>query len=133
MELRARFFVIGLSLLGLLLVINLVRTRRLKEEFAILWLLTGATLVLLPVFVDVVDAISYAVGIEYPPAFVFLIALLGVVFILFQFSVSISRYSEQIKVLSQEIALLRDRVRQLEEGSRPGEAGNSGSGHELTE
>jgi len=114
MELRARFFVIGLCLLGLLMVINLVRTRRLKEEFAILWLLIGVTLVLLPVFVDEVDAIAYAVGIEYPPAFVFLIALLGIIFILFQFSVSISRYSEQIKVLSQEIALLRERLRQLE-------------------
>ncbi len=133
MELRARFFVIGLALLGLLLVINLVRTRRLKEEFAILWLLTGATLVLLPVFVDVVDAISYAVGIEYPPALVFLIALLCVIFILFQFSVSISRYSEQIKVLSQEIALLRERVRQLERHSGPGQAANVGSAHEITE
>jgi len=74
---RTRFFVIGLSLLALLFVINLVRTRKLKEEFAILWLITGVTLVLVPVFVDVVDAISYALGIEYPPAFLFLIALLG--------------------------------------------------------
>ncbi len=120
MVLRTRFFVVGLSLLALILVINFVRTRKLKEEFAILWLFTGVTLVLVPLFVDVLDVISYALGIEYPPAFIFLIALLGMMFILFQFSVSISRYSEQIKVLTQELALLRHRVQELEQGRSGG-------------
>ena len=114
MVLRTRFFVVGLSLLALILVINLVRTRKLKEEFAILWLFTGFTLVLIPVFVDVVDVIAHLLGIDYPPALIFLVALLGMVFILFQFSLSISRYSEQIKVLTQELAILRHRVQELE-------------------
>jgi hypothetical protein len=114
MVLRTRFFVIGLSLLALILVINLVRTRKLKEEFAILWLFTGLGLVLIPVFVDQVDFFAYALGIEYPPALIFLAALLGITFILFQFSVSLSRSSDQIKVLTQEIALLRHRIQELE-------------------
>lgn len=119
MLLRTRFFVIGLALLALLIVINLVRTRKLKEEYAILWLVTGVTLVLIPVFVDSVDAVSYALGIEYPPAFIFLIALLGITFILFQFSVAISRFSEQIKVLTQEVALLRHKVQEMERSQPP--------------
>ena len=115
MVLRTRFFVIGLAVIALILVINLVRTRKMKEEFAILWLFTGVSLVLIPLFVDIVDAIAYALGIEYPPALIFLVALLGMTFILLQFSVSISRYGEQIKVLTQEIALLRHRIRELEQ------------------
>jgi hypothetical protein len=114
MVLRTRFFVIGLAVLALILVINLVRTRKLKEEFAILWLFTGFSLVLIPVFVDVIDFISFALGIDYPPGLLFLVALLGMTFILFQFSVSISRYSDQIKVLTQELALLRHRIQELE-------------------
>ncbi len=114
MVLRTRFFVIALALLALILVINLVRTRKLKEEFAILWLFTGFSLVLIPVFVDAFDFFAFALGIEYPPALLFLVALLGMMFILFQFSVSISRYSEQIKVLTQELALLRHRIQELE-------------------
>jgi hypothetical protein len=123
MVLRTRFFVIGLSLLALILVINLVRTRKLKEEFAILWLFTGVTLVMVPVFIDVLDFISFALGIEYPPAFIFLIALLGITFILFQFSVSISRYSDQIKVLTQEFAILRHRIQELEQKQRSSPGG----------
>lgn len=125
MVLRTRFFVIGLGLLALILVINFVRTRKLKEEFAILWLVGGAAMVLIPLFVDVVDAISFALGIEYPPAFIFLIALLCITFILLQFSVSISRYSDQIKVLTQEVALLRHRLHELER-NRPDAAAPPG-------
>ena len=116
---RTRLYMLLLGLVVLFFVINLVRTRKLKEEFAILWLLGGFSLLAVSVFVDVVDHVSYALGIEYPPALLFLIALLGMTFILFQFSVSISRYSEQIKVLTQEIAILRHRVAELEGGRTP--------------
>lgn len=119
MNVVTRIVIIGVSLLVLVFVVNLVRTRKLKEEMAILWLLTAVILVLLPIFVDVVDAISYAIGIDYPPAMLFVIAFLGVTFILFQFSVAISRYSDQIKVLTQELAILRDRVREMEERAQP--------------
>ena len=114
MELQTRIFVILLGVVVALFVINQVRTRKIKEQYALLWILTAILLVLVPIFVDVVDAISYALGILYPPAFIFLIALVCILLILFQFSMSISRFSEQIKVLVQEIALLTKRVEELE-------------------
>jgi hypothetical protein len=119
MELRTRVFVVGLSLSFLILVINLVRTRKLKEEFAILWLFTGVMLVLTSVFIDVVDAVSHMLGIEYPPALIFVAALLGITFILMQFSVSLSRYADQIKVLTQESAILRRRLEDLHTPAPP--------------
>jgi len=114
MELRTRVFVILLGVAVAIFVINQVRNRKIKEQYALLWILTAILLVLVPIFVDVVDAISYALGILYPPAFIFLIALVCILLILFQFSMSISRFSEQIKVLIQEIALLTKRVEDLE-------------------
>ena len=114
MELQTRIFVILLGLAVALFVINQVRTRKIKEQYALLWILTAVLLVLVPIFVDVVDAISYALGILYPPAFIFLIALMCILIILFQFSMSISRFSEEIKVLAQDIALLTRRVEDLE-------------------
>jgi len=114
MELQTRIFVILLGVAVAFFVINQVRTRKIKEQYALLWILTAILLVLVPIFVDVVDAISYALGILYPPAFIFLIALVCILLILFQFSMSISRFSEQIKVLIQEIALLTKRVEELE-------------------
>jgi len=114
MEFRARLFAMLLGVAVLLFVLNLVRTKKLKEEFALLWLLTAVVLVLTPLFIDYLDMIAYALGIEYPPALIFLLAIISLLLILFQFSMRISRFSEQIKVLVQELALLRAQVEDLE-------------------
>jgi len=113
MEFRARLFAMALGLVVLLVVVNQVRTKKLKEEFALLWLLTAVVLVLAPLFIDYLDLIAHALGIEYPPAFIFLLAIISLLFILFQFSMRISGFSEQIKVLAQELALLRAQVEEL--------------------
>jgi len=114
MEFRARLFAMVLGVAVLLFVVNLVRTKKLKEEFALIWLLTAVLLVLAPLFINYLDMIAHALGIEYPPAFIFLLAIISLLFILFQFSMRISRFSEQIKVLTQELALLRARIEELE-------------------
>jgi len=117
MESRTRLFAIALGIAVLLFVVNLVRTRKLKEEFALLWLLTAVVLVLAPLLIDYLDMIAHALGIEYPPAFIFVLAIISVLLILFQFSMRISHFSEQIKVLTQELALLRARLEFLERSS----------------
>ena len=117
MEYRTRVFIALLGLAVLVFVVNLVRTRKLKEEYALLWLFAAIVLMLGPVFIDVVDAVSYALGILYPPAFIFLVALICVLFILFQFSVTISRFSDQIKILTQDVALLTKRLQDLQENA----------------
>ena len=121
MELRTRIFIALLGVAVLVFVVNLVRTRKLKEEYALLWLFAAVVLVLAPAFVDVLDTISYALGILYPPAFIFLLALICMLFILFQFSITISRFSDQIKVLTQDVALLTRRVQELRDRVVPGE------------
>lgn len=138
MESRARFFAIALGIAVLLFVVNLVRTRKLKEEFALLWLLTAVVLVLAPLLIDYLDMIAHVLGIEYPPAFIFVLAIISVLLILFQFSVRISQFSEQIKVLTQELALLRARLEVLErsaaqEHTEPGHSSGKASDPAINE
>lgn len=112
---RARLFFVALGLVVLFFVIHLVRTKRLKEEYALLWLFMAVILVLAPLFIDVIDAISFAIGIDYPPALMIVIALICFALIFFQISVTISRFSEQIKSLTQTLALTRKRLEEVEE------------------
>ena len=120
MSIRARLFLGVLGLCVLVFVINLVRTRKLKEQFALLWLLMAALLVATPVGIDLFDALARAVGVEYPPALLFALALIVFVMIFFQFSLSISRFSDQIKALAQDLALANERIRRLEERGTDG-------------
>jgi len=115
MQFRARLFAFALGVVVLLLVINLVRTRKLKEEFALLWLLTAVVLVVTPLAIDYLDMVAHALGIDYPPALIFVLAIVSLLLVLFQFSMRISHFSEQIKVLIQESALLRARIEELEQ------------------
>ncbi|NOZ70473.1 MAG: DUF2304 domain-containing protein [Chloroflexi bacterium] len=112
---RARLVLILVGLAVLTTVINLLRTRRLKEEYALLWLLAALTLVATPLLIDPLDHIAFLLGVEYPPALFLGLGIVGLLLILFQLSLNISRFSDHIRVLTQEIAILRQRLDALEQ------------------
>jgi hypothetical protein len=112
---RTQVYIFLLGLAVLLFVINLVRTRKLQERYAILWLLAGISLVIAPLIIHWLDRIAYALGFDYPPALLLLLAIVGLLLIIFQLSLSISQNATHLKVLTQEIGLLRQEVEELEE------------------
>jgi len=111
---RARLIISFIGVLLLIFVIRSVRSKRLKEEYALLWIFMSVVLVMAPLLIDLIDTVSFAIGIDYPPALLIVITLLCFVLIFFQMSVTISRFSEQIRKLSQELALTQRRLRELE-------------------
>ena len=109
---RLLVFLLGLTVL--LFVINLVRKRQLQERYAILWLLAGAALTLAPVFIPWLDRLAFSIGFESPPALLLLLAVVGLLLLIFQLSLTLSRNEDRIKVLTQELALLRHAVTALQ-------------------
>ena len=101
--------VASLVLVGVIL--ELIRSRRLRERYALLWLLTGLVLLALSGWRDGLNTIAGWAGIEtYPPAILFAAGLLFVVLVLLHYSTVISRLSDQNTVLAQRIALLESRL-----------------------
>src|SRR5581483_9109017 len=100
------------SLVLVLVVFELIRSRRLRERYALLWLLTGIVLVVLSAWRGGLNTIAAWFGVRgYPPAVLFAVGLLFV-----------------ILVLAQRLALVEERLaRGREDGravpvDRPGEA-----------
>jgi len=93
----------------LIAIINLVRKKRLDEKFAFLWVVSGIFLVVAPLAVPRIDKISHAVGIEYPPALLFLIGFLALFLIVLQYSVILTRLSKQSKQMAQRLALMEEK------------------------
>jgi len=98
--------VIG-SVVLVFFIIELIRRKRLREEFSILWLAMGVVFLALSIFRGLLDQFSYVVGIGYPPAALFLILIMGLTGIMIHFSVAISELKETQKKLVQEIGLLK--------------------------
>ncbi len=117
MDLRARVFVVSISLGILLFVINLVRKKYLKENYAIMWVLTFLVMSIVPMFINYLDQIAYAVGISYPPALLYLMALMFIFVLILNFSVIVSKLSEQNKTLIQNLGILESKIQQLESKS----------------
>jgi hypothetical protein len=108
--LSQRLEVIGLAVIVCALIFELVRRKRLMERYAILWLVAGVTVLVLGVWQGLLTTLSHAVGIYYPPSALFAVAFLFVLVLLVHFSLTISRLSDQNKVLAQRMALLQRRV-----------------------
>ena len=113
-SLRLTVFGVVIAVVLLVLVLELVRSRRLQERYAILWLLTGLVLLVLSIWSGAIQALSDLVGIAYPPALLFAVSLVFVVIVLLHYSMVISRLAQQNVALAQSIALLEERLRQLE-------------------
>lgn len=110
MTLTARILVIGLSLLLFLIVLRLARRRVLGLEYSILWLLLTGCGALAGLGVRQADAVSRLVGIDYPPAFFFLISILVVLSIVLHLTIRLSRLADAQAALAREMALLRSSV-----------------------
>jgi len=115
---------LGLGLAVLVLVINLVRKRQLQERYALLWILAGLGLTLAPLFINQIDQVAYALGFAYPPALLLMVAVIGLLLIIFQLSLTLSRNSDQLKVMSQELGLLRHDMEVLADRLPRDEQGN---------
>jgi hypothetical protein len=99
-----------------LVVLELIRTRRLRERYALLWLLTGVVLTALAAWRSGLNTIAGWFGVRgYPPAVLFAVGLLFILGVLLHYSTVISRLSDQNTILAQRLALLELRLREREE------------------
>jgi len=102
------------SLLLLAVVFELIRSRRLRERYSLLWLLTAVVMLVLSLWRGGLATIADAVGIAYPPSALFVLGSLFILTVLLHYSTVISKLSDQNVILAQRVALLEARVAEAE-------------------
>lgn len=110
---RVQVLAIAASIVLLLVVLELVRRRRLVEEYSLLWVLAALALIGVSLRRDLLDSTARWLNVHYPPA----VLVLLLVFIVFVaslcFSVILSRQQQQIEKLIDETAILSAEIREL--------------------
>jgi cell division protein FtsW (lipid II flippase) len=105
--LKVSLAAIAASLVLLLVVFELIRSRRLRERYALLWVLTGLVLLALSAWRGGLNTVAGWFGVQtYPPAVLFAVAVLFVLAVLLHYSTVISKLADQNVVLAQRVALL---------------------------
>jgi hypothetical protein len=117
------------SLLLLLIVLELIRGRRLKERYALLWIVTGLVLLVLSAWRGGLNTIAGWLGVAtYPPAILFAVATLFVIVVLLYYSTVLSQLADQSTLLAQRVALLEQRLSDRSDG----DPGNQTAGESPT-
>lgn len=112
---RSELIMIAGPAIMFFVVLELVRRRRLREDYSLLWLVTFGVLVVLAILRDtLLDEIAEFLGIFYPPTALFVIGFGLMLFVMLQFSLVITRLASENQQAAQHIALLSARVRELE-------------------
>jgi hypothetical protein len=110
---RSVILAVSAALGGLVLVLELVRRRKLREDYSLLWLFTALVMVVVAAWRDLLHGLAAFVGIAYPPNLLFLLAALFIICLLLYFSVVITRLTQESKQMAQELALLRHELERL--------------------
>jgi len=126
MLIKIQIIVGVLSMILLLITFELIRKKRLREEYAILWLFTGIVVLVFSLWPEFLLSQFFVriTGIFYLSAVV-LISFFFLLLIVFHFSVVISKLSGQNKELAQRYALLEMEFKELRKHFLPYEKGSS--------
>lgn len=105
------------AIIFLVVIFELIRSRRLQERYALLWLITGGVILILSVWRDALRLLAEQIGIAYPPSALFVVGFLFILVVLLHYSTVISELAERNVRLAQDLALVEERLRLQERGT----------------
>lgn len=106
MEMKPRFVALGISVVLVILIIELVRRRKLREEYSWLWLSLSVLMFVLALWPGLLGFASNLIGAVLSTSTLFFFALVFLMLINIQYSVEISSLRTQVKNLAQQLAIL---------------------------
>lgn len=112
MTLKLKIIAVLIGAFLFVYIIELVRRRKLREEYSWLWLITGSTIVILSLWYDLLVTISNFIGGILPSSVLFFFGMIFLLLILLHMSVKISSLTDQVKNLAQELSIFRNKKEQ---------------------
>lgn len=125
MPLKQQIFALVVSLLVFVFTIEMVRRKRLREEYSVLWLCTSFVMFVLVVKYDWLVKLTGFIGAALPTSTLFFGSIIFLILLAVQFSIKISKLTDQVKNLVQDNAMLRKKLDELlKAGDRESNTGN---------
>ncbi len=108
---KIQLIAIGVSLAFLAFIARLIVKGKLREEYAIIWIICSVVLIVFSIWRSGLDVLSSALGIYAPPNLVFTGAIFAILIYLLHLSIVVSKLQEQNKKLAQDIALMKEQLK----------------------
>lgn len=103
---RSTIFFIVLTLVMLFLVAKLLRSRKIREFYAVLWILVGMLMIVLVAFPGLLKWLAQLVGVALPSNLLFILAIMMLLGVTLQLTLELSRAEDRVRVLAENVAIL---------------------------
>lgn len=103
------------SVFIILSLIELVRRRRLKENYSLLWFAIAFVFLIFSLKRDLLTWLANLLGVDYAPAAIFLLLIAALYLLSLNFSIVLSGLSERNKELAQKTGLLEMEIKKIKE------------------
>jgi hypothetical protein len=123
---RLQVLAVVVSVSFLLAVLELVRRRRLVEEYAFIWIVIAVLLAVVSIWREILHAAARQLGVHEPPNLLLVALTGGVLVALLSVTVILSHQRRQIDRLIEETAILGAEVRDLRARQPHDSSGTSG-------
>lgn len=114
MSIEHRLLALFLSLALLIAIVQLIRRYKLREEYALLWLVTGVVIFILSIIPEAVKFLGSVFEVSYAPTLILSLGLLFALAISLSQSVTITTLSDRVRDLAQAISILQCQTSQLQ-------------------
>ncbi|MDQ0768578.1 hypothetical protein QF031_001327 [Pseudarthrobacter defluvii] len=110
----------------LVIIFEMLRRRHLREKYAVIWIIIGIGVLVLAAFPQLLFWLSGVLGVKVPSNLLFAVALVLLVSVCLHLSFEQSQAEDEIRVLAEEVGILRLKMQELESGTSGGGAAGSG-------
>lgn len=111
MTLKFRLIMAAILLIGFVIIINMVRKKSLDLRYALIWLALIAMILVIVIVPGLLGVITHFIGIYDAMNMVFFMGFVFLIVVTFFLTAALSRNSNRIKALTQQVALLEKQVR----------------------
>ncbi|WP_217560783.1 DUF2304 domain-containing protein [Paenibacillus sp. GbtcB18] len=103
----------ALSLAFSLVILGLIRKKRLREQYSLLWLGLSGLMMLVSLFPKGLDRIAGILQVSYAPSLLYVLAILAIMSILLHVTLVVSALTDRTITLAQTLSLYEEQLRQL--------------------
>lgn len=104
-----KLFLILILLFQLFLIVYTVKKKNLSIKYASFWIFIIIIMTIVVIFPEIIFKLSELFGFEKPSNMIFLLGFFFLFYIIFTITTSISMQNKKIKLLIQEVSLLKER------------------------
>ena len=114
------FLIIG-TLFFLFLILYFLMKHKLDLRYTLIWFVFAVFLLILAVFPDIAGVLAKLVGIATPINMIYLLAFVFALLIILSLTMIVSQQTVRIKRLAQKMALMENRLTELETSAKQNE------------